>query len=178
MCSCKQQQWQDCGWQSLYHSLQVRCTTEAGLRIRVCWRSTPYITQGQPCSWDHQLAVELWQAPASSLRAFCRKNGNDLQTVPVWNLQARLGDLKGQQRSRSKNMTCIYLVCTRYLPEIYNCWVKLAFYWMMQCPPPRQWLWLVHASFETRMLLLVQYFSNGSQASKNQTYTKHVYGIY
>ncbi len=42
------------------HSVQVRCTPEAGLRIWVGWRSDgPGISQGQLCLWDQDLAVEL-----------------------------------------------------------------------------------------------------------------------
>jgi hypothetical protein len=73
-------------WQRhLYHSKQVRCSTEPGLRIRVpvCRRRKPGIAQWQPCVLDQHLAVELWQAPASCWWNFDRRNRKDPQTLQV-----------------------------------------------------------------------------------------------
>ncbi len=53
-------------WQHyIYYSIQVHCTTKAGLQILVCWQSKSRlcIMQGQPCLWDQHMAV-FWKAPA------------------------------------------------------------------------------------------------------------------
>ncbi len=71
----------------------------------------PGITQGQPCL----LVVELWQAPASSWKAFGCKNRKDPQTVQVWNIPARMGDTKGQQGCRWRDMTNMYLAYTKQM---------------------------------------------------------------
>ena len=79
----------------VYHSIQVRSTTETGLRIRVRWRRKPGIAQGQPCVWDQHLAVELWQAPASCWWTFGGQNRRDSQTFQFRNVPARLEDPAG-----------------------------------------------------------------------------------
>jgi hypothetical protein len=86
----------------VYHSIQVRSSTEAGLRIRVCWLREPGIAQGQPCAGDQHLAVELWQAPASCWWTFGRQNPKDSQTFQVRNVPARLEDPAGLEACRRR----------------------------------------------------------------------------
>ncbi len=59
--------------------------------------------------------------PSLELEGFRSQKRKGSADSPGLNLQARLGDPKGSQRSRSKNMTYLYLVYTWYIPEIYNC---------------------------------------------------------
>ncbi len=106
-------------WQRhLYHTVQVRSATEAGPRIRAFRHLRHCIThwQEQPCIWDQQLAVELWQAPASSWRPLGLKNRkDDQQTVQVWNNPAHLEESHGQQDCCWRDMTIIYLDYTWHL---------------------------------------------------------------
>jgi hypothetical protein len=83
-------------------------------------------TQGitQPCLWDQRLAVELWQAPASSGWPFSRQDRTDSQNVQVWSGPARLEDQKfpeaacwrGKVQQRLQQRLKIYAM---HIPDIY-----------------------------------------------------------
>ena len=77
-------------------------------------------TQGitQPCLWDQRLAVELWQAPASSGWPFGRQDRTDSQKVQVWSGPARLEDQKCLEAAswRGRVQLKIY---DMHIPDIY-----------------------------------------------------------
>ena len=87
-------------------------------------------TQGitQPCLWDQRLAVELWQAPASSGWPFSRQDRMDSQNVQVWSGPARLEDQKcleaacwrGKVQQRLQQRLKIYAM---HKPDICHTWL-------------------------------------------------------
>ncbi len=63
--------------------IQTSTQRDAGLRIRVCRRAGPGVSQRQPGLRDRHMAEELWQAPAARRRSLCCQNGEDPQEGPV-----------------------------------------------------------------------------------------------
>jgi hypothetical protein len=139
-----------------YKLIQVRASTEAGLLIRKC---KPGITQGQPCSWDQNLDVELWQASASNRWLFGpevlvtkterirRKFESEGPRRAYKTRQARNGPEAFSWRGRvQQNRNDIYIY-TWYILVIYKCWVNHwhAFEGILWCSPPQYHDASVHA---------------------------------
>ena len=45
-----------------------------------------------------------------------------------------LGDQDSPQNGGIRDMICIYLVYTWYIPVRHSCWIKNEFWWMISCP--------------------------------------------
>ncbi len=94
---------------------------DAGLWIWVCRRCKPGNTQGQPCLWDQNLDVELWQASALNRWTFGDQDRR-IRTKSKSEESCRADETRqGRKRAAEEeqsswmDMTYIYLVYTCHI---------------------------------------------------------------